>query len=282
MKIEISALTHVGKVRDNNEDAFIFCPDLSRKEWFQKDATKTIDLGKCGTLVAVADGMGGANCGEVASAITIQTLEHRFSSCCLETVVESRDSMRAFIRETVHLANQAILARVEQDAQTIGMGTTLVLVWMTDRYSVVAWCGDSRCYLYTRKQGLLRLSKDHSYVQELIDRHELTEEEAFDHPDSNLITRCLGDVDNSSELDFVDFDFKENMMLLLCSDGLCGYCDDEAIGAEVKNTYRQPEICRDNLLNLALEAGGEDNITILTVASECKKTSFMDFLKGLF
>ena len=148
--------------------------------------------------------------------------------------------------------------------ETAGMGTTIVICWLLEDIAYIAWCGDSRCYVFNKLQGLKALTKDHSYVQELVDQGKLSEEEAFTHPQNNIITRGLGDFDTEAVPDIITYTSLPGDMIMLCSDGLCGYCTDKAIEKTMKARHAQPRQCVTALLKIALEAGGGDNITVAT------------------
>lgn len=143
------------------------------------------------------------------------------------------------------------------------MGTTIVIAWILNDKAYICWCGDSRCYVFNANSGFCRLSKDHSYVQDLVDQGKLDPENAFDHPYSNIITRCLGDPTNRSNPDFRSYNLKDGDTLLLCSDGLCGLCHDEEIMQIIEENQDDLMTCKDRLIEAALEAGGYDNITIV-------------------
>lgn len=261
MKIKIVATTDTGKERTNNEDAFIICPDLSQQEWSLNETVSYIPIGKYGSIIVVADGMGGANAGEVASSIATKTVKDTFAKENVEKYLHS-DDISGLLVECVKHADDAINKRVIEDPDTSGMGTTIVLCWIIHEVAHIAWCGDSRCYVYNPHSGIKQLTKDHSYVQELVDKGELSEEEAFSHPDNNIITRGLGDIDSSSKPEIITYSIKSNDMILLCSDGLCGYCTDREIERVLKKNCTDILKCRDELLKLALDAGGYDNICI--------------------
>ena len=286
MKIRISAVTDVGKERDNNEDAYIFCPDLSQQNWQMEDTKRFVPLGQYGALLVVADGMGGANAGEVASDIAVHSISNSFSSEAVANVVDSEQSIVGLLQEAVSLADADINKHVWDVPDTAGMGTTVVVCWLLSNRMFVAWCGDSRCYLYNPDAGLKELTKDHSYVQELIDQGNITEEEAFTHPESNIITRGLGDIDVSTVPDVVVNSVASGDMLLLCSDGLCGYCTNQAIGQTLGAYYPDAVACRDALLKQALDAGGNDNICIavaMLAADDAKdESNFLSRLKQFF
>ena len=262
MKINITATTDVGHNRDNNEDAFAFCPDLSNPDWRQKHTGGYLTLEKHGALLIVADGMGGANAGEVASAVAIDSISHTFSPEAVTKAANDDEKTSELLTTAIKEADKAINMHMFDHPDTAGMGTTIVLCWVKGDKAYTAWCGDSRCYLYNDK-GLQPLTKDHSYVQELVDRGEITEEEAFTHPDNNVITRGLGEFDAAGMADITVTDVKAGDMLLLCSDGLCGYCTNEMIGKVMADSKSNIDTCAANLQQLALDVPGDDNICIV-------------------
>lgn len=256
--------THVGLVRTNNEDNFIVNPDLSQQEWFiPNDTSQTIELGAAGCLMVVADGMGGMNAGEVASAITIDTIKDTFSAQKIDEIIKSDMKIRDFLHDTVLQADRNIKKRIKEDKSTEGMGTTVVIAWIVGQKAHICWCGDSRAYLFNSKfGGIVRLSKDHSYVQQLVDEGKLDPDLAFDHPNSNIITRCLGDSNSKAKPDYVCRQLSSGDVILLCSDGLCGLCRDEEIEGVLNMEAESIEQYKNALINAALEAGGYDNVTI--------------------
>ena len=261
MKIKIAAITDVGKDRENNEDAFIICPDLGKQEWDKNLTSSYVPVSEYGSIAIVADGMGGANAGEVASAIATQTVKDTFTKETVNNCIKN-GLIDELLQKAVKKADEAIAKRMWEDPSTAGMGTTIVICWVINDTAHIAWCGDSRCYLYHPVKGLKPLTKDHSYVQELIDKGEITEEESFAHPDSNIITRGLGDEIPDSTPEVVSQPLTPNDLLLLCSDGLSGYCPNKAIENVLSSHYTDIEACRDQLLKLALDAGGYDNVCI--------------------
>lgn len=263
MNIKLTAGTNVGCIRTNNEDNFITNVDLSRPDWFlPQNPSEAISLCDEGCALVVADGMGGLNAGEVASAIAIEHVKQEFLDANLKKIVKLEKDVEKFMREIVIKADDAIKKRVEEDPTTKGMGTTLIFAWVIENKAYLSWCGDSRAYIYNPASGLQRISKDHSYVQELVDAGKLDEELAFDHPNSNIITRCLGDFKDKANPDFNIITLKKEDRILLCSDGLCGVCRDEEI-LETMNKYHEDiEECKKELINAALNAGGYDNVTV--------------------
>ena len=261
MHVAFFAKTDIGACREQNEDAFVICPNLSSPEWNHYKAS--VDLDSYGCLLAVADGMGGANAGDMAAALAVESIKSSFSSSDLASCLTSDERVRTFLDEAVASADNCIREYARQYPETVGMGTTLVLCWILEGKAYIAWCGDSRCYVFNPRYGLKALTKDHSYVQELIDRGELTEDEVLTHPDSNLITRGLGDLGTPAKADIVDYTIQPNDMFLLCSDGLCGYCTDAVIERVLRASCHNVKNCCDKLIQLALDAGGYDNICIV-------------------
>lgn len=262
MLFRLTASTNVGSVRANNEDNFIVNEDLGGREWFVPgDTSKEIALGESGAVLVVADGMGGMNAGEVASAIAIETVRDVFTLDDFSDVTGSARKIEAFLKKAITEADAKIKEKVKEDPSTSGMGTTIVIAWVIGTQVHVAWCGDSRAYLFNRNSGLVRLTKDHSYVQELVDAGKLDAELAFDHPNSNIITRSLGDSAAKARPDYISRTLSQGDMILLCSDGLCGLCRDEEI-AGVMMKAGTIEECKNDLIKAALEAGGYDNVTV--------------------
>ena len=256
LKIMLTGITDVGCKREMNEDGFALCPDLSAADWSQSGTGGFVDLSSSGAMIVVADGMGGAAAGELASGIAIETISQRFSN--ITSPLTSVSSLRAAIAT----ANEAIIRHVDTAPETAGMATTIVVAWITSTQTVVAWCGDSRCYRYRPDKGLERVSNDHSYVQQLVNAGEITEDEALTHPESNLVTRCLGDTGVSAQPEITLVDMAVGDVLLVCSDGLCGYCPDRDIESILGRYHADLPVCQEALLQAALDAGGNDNITI--------------------
>jgi len=267
MKINISAVTDVGKERTNNEDAFSFCPNIKNNDWSLSDTNGFLPLDDYGMVAVVADGMGGANAGEVASSLAIKVTKESFKEANLSAVTKSSECMRTMMESVVRKINHTIQDHVTKEPDTIGMGTTIVMLWITPNKTLAAWCGDSRCYRFSPKKGLIRISKDHSYVQSLIDNGEITERQALTHEDNSIITRCLGDADTQSEPEFINFSVDANEMIILCSDGLCGYCMDSEIEKVIYQNFTDATKCKDALLKLAYDKGGQDNITIIAMST---------------
>ena len=259
--LKIVASTNMGLVRTNNEDNFIVCPDLKKGEWLIPQSEDYLDLGEYGALLVVADGMGGANAGEVASEIAIETIKQTCSPEELKKLVFDDNSIPSFLEDAIQKANANILARSEQDEATSGMGTTIVMAWIYGNVAYITWCGDSRCYVYNSKVGLQRLSKDHSYVQELVDKGALDPEAAFDHPYSNVITKCLDGEKKHCVPESRKYEIEDGDTLLLCTDGLSGLCRDDEI-IKILSENEDLYTCKNALIEAALNNGGHDNVTV--------------------
>jgi serine/threonine protein phosphatase PrpC len=268
IKINISAITDVGKERTNNEDAIAVCSNLGTCNWDALKTSQYVELGESGAVTIIADGMGGANAGEIASSIAVKTIIDCFKNNNLKNIISEETSVYAFLKLTIDKANDAIVNYTATNPDSVGLGTTIVISWIVQEIVYVAWCGDSRCYSFNPMNCELKLlTKDHSYVQELIDKGEITIDEAIQHPDSNIITRCLGDVDTVCLPDVITYKITPGEILLVCSDGLCGYCNDWAIKKVMFNNFECLDVCCSKLLQLALDAGGYDNITISLMAT---------------
>ncbi|MCQ2324620.1 MAG: protein phosphatase 2C domain-containing protein [Paludibacteraceae bacterium] len=245
--------------RPNNEDNFQLDENLSDNQWgFTSD--KEIELGEKGALLVVCDGMGGMNAGEVASAIAVQAIKEYFSVEKLTEAILANPTK--YIASSIVAADAAIKADAKANPEHDGMGSTIVMAWLLGKKVYVGWCGDSRCYCYNPKNGLIRLSHDHSYVQELVDAGKLTEDLAFDHPNSNIITRSLGDPNGIARPDVKEYDLHNEDIILLCSDGLCGCLRDNEIENQISAHQTSMQECRDALWVADEAAGWHDNVTI--------------------
>jgi protein phosphatase len=261
---QLTAGTDVGLQRSNNEDNFIVNANLSESEWFiPKDEVSSIVLKEKGCLLVVADGMGGMNAGEVASGIAIDNIQQSFLSYHInDDIIRSAASIENFMKTAVLSADNAIKEHAEKNMETFGMGTTIIMAWILGEKVYISWCGDSRAYSFHPESGLIQLSKDHSYVQELVDEGRLDKECAFDHPNNNIITRSLGDPGRIAEPDFAEHNLRDDEMILLCTDGLSGMLRDSAIEKIMTETADDITVCKNTLIESALKEGGHDNVTI--------------------
>ena len=264
IKFKVAAKTDVGLVRTNNEDNFQVSWDLSSlpMRWVNNEVHQ---LGEKGCLLVVADGMGGANAGEVASQIAIDTIKRKFvPEEITAKVISSVDSINRFIKDTIILADRNIKTYATEHPETKGMGTTIVIAWIINDKLYIGWCGDSRAYIYNPVYGLIRLTKDHSYVQQLVDSGKLSEEEAFDFPESNIITQCLSASPQKCHPDTLakPIVLSNDDIILLCTDGLCGMIRDTEINSILNSFDGNVATLSDNLVSGAIQASGADNVTL--------------------
>jgi len=231
--ITYGAVTHVGQVRTGNEDSLL--------------ADNNVFM--------VADGMGGHNAGEVASLMAVEHLREAASGIIAET-----DLVQALVH-----ANEVIYAESMTNHLHHGMGTTLAAMVVLDNNNiVVAHVGDSRVYMWHEK-ALTRLSKDHSYVQELVDEGIVSIEEARTHPRRNIVTRALG-IDAEVDVEANTFPVTVGAWYVLCSDGLVDEISDADI-AKVLERCTTPHEASQALVDAANAAGGRDNITVIVVST---------------
>lgn len=288
IRFRIAAKTDVGLVRTNNEDNFQVATDLSsdRMQWVNN---AECFLGTKGTLLVVADGMGGMNAGEVASELAIETIREYFSADRItDEVVKNRYTIEKYMNEAIIAADARIKQESRNNPQTRGMGTTIVVGWIFDGKLYVSWCGDSRAYIYNPQAGLHQITKDHSYVQSLVDKGSIPKEDAFDFPDSNIITRSLSDASAKAKPESLlrPYELCDNDIVLLCTDGLCGMVRDNEMEYVIRNNEHDMSVLVDELIRAACNADGSDNITvclcqILSGGGVCRREIFDEYDKRL-
>lgn len=279
-KFKLGAQTNVGCVRTNNEDNFVVSADLNAGEWLlPRDCHTVFTLGNKGAMLVVADGMGGLDAGEIASRMAVDTMKEFFSADKItDEIVKDASTIRKYMYEAVVAADNAIKRKSREEKSVKSMGTTLVAAWLFDGYANIIWCGDSRGYLFNPVSGLAQVTKDHSYVQELVDSGRLLPEYAFDHPDNNIITRSLGNPQKAANPDFVRLPLQEGEVILLCTDGLNSMLRDEEIEAVMQETSNEIDTCTKALIQGALDLGGHDNVTVVLcqIVPEENKPSVQD------
>ena len=279
-KFKLGAQTNVGCVRTNNEDNFVVSADLNAGEWLlPRDCHTVFTLGNKGAMLVVADGMGGLEAGEIASRMAVDTMKEFFSADKItDEIVKDASTIRKYMYDAVVAADNAIRRKSREEKGGKSMGTTLVAAWLFDGYANIIWCGDSRGYLFNPVSGLAQVTKDHSYVQELVDSGRLLPEYAFDHPDSNIITRSLGNPQKAANPDFVRLPLQEGEVILLCTDGLNSMLRDEEIEAVMQETSNEIDTCTKALIQGALDLGGHDNVTVVLcqIVPEENKPSVQD------
>lgn len=251
--------------RSVNQDNFWICPDLTTYmatgEVAIESSDTNIALTEKGALLVVADGMGGMSAGEVASQLVIDAVKQSFLD--LGSVdLSNTGTVKQFIKQTIIKADVLMKQHAQANPDTAGMGSTIVLIWLLGETAYVGWCGDSRAYCYNTHNGLVRLTHDHSYVQELVDKGLLSEEDAFDHPHSNIITRSLGDSGEEVEPEVKSYPIHTGDIFLLCSDGLCGLLQDQEIEHTMAQNDHSIKACLNALWRKGATIGWTDNTTI--------------------
>lgn len=243
--IDIVADSHVGLIRECNEDSYAYCVDSQ----FQN------------AMVAVADGIGGHEGGDIASSLCLQTLASGWRNSNYAST-KSASKIKKFLESQVIRANQLIFDLNQSYNVQHPMGTTVVAGVFYPGFLTIAHAGDSRCYRL-RNGVLSQLTEDHSYVAELVRNNLISLEEARVHPFSHIISKSVGPVMNV-EVELNTFERKKGDRYIFCSDGLTGHLADieiETILYDAQNPY---EAVRQ-LLYASLRGGGEDNITVLCV-----------------
>ena len=237
--MQVWGVTDRGAVRQQNQDAY---------------AARVLEDGR--VIALVCDGMGGARAGNVASTMAVERFMEEFFKPGQDGPVEER------IGHAASVANQEIFARSIHDEACTGMGTTLVAVLAGEREAVILNEGDSRCY-HINAEGIILVTRDHSLVEDLVERGELTREQARTHPHKNLITRALG-AEPVLMADCFRQALEEGDYLLLCSDGLSNVVNEQEMLYEVVHGGA-PEQCCQRLLNIALSRGAPDNVTVVLI-----------------
>ena len=244
--------TNVGLVRTNNEDSF---------------AALRLAANSC--LLVVCDGMGGLESGEEASKIAIDVFVNKIRSAVSPYI--SYDRLSGFgearvseaIENAVVCANEEVLKEISRRKDEIKvMGTTLVGILLINERAYIVNVGDSRAYA-TLDGAVIQITKDHSYVQMLVEEGMLTPTEAKRHPKRNAITRAIG-ISPTVSPDFYRIDLKEGCRLLLCSDGLTNYAKSEDIESILLSDMDNVSACGE-LISCALAGGGRDNVTVIVL-----------------
>ncbi|MBB3110465.1 protein phosphatase [Paenibacillus phyllosphaerae] len=210
-------------------------------------------------IAIVADGMGGHLAGEVASQLAVDTFQEVLASTKIaELAPEERHT---FIRKAILQANDVVYDMASRNDQYHNMGTTVVALLAYPDSGVIGHIGDSRAYIWTGGT-FTQLTEDHTLVNELTKHGQISAEEAANHPRRNVLTRALG-TDEEVEVDVIDFAWKPDDVLLLCSDGLSNMVTDEQMQAVIQAQDMDIDSKTEKLLEMALQAGGDDNITVV-------------------
>ena len=264
MLIDYAAITHLGRVRKNNEDAYLVSA-LDGEEPLVNSLRPLAKHCQAGILAAVADGMGGAATGEIASreglaSVAVNLFGHwgRFNGA---KAVEA-DLLKALLHAAEE-ASSAVLRYADTERASRGMGSTLTAAVLWNGYAYLAQVGDSRAYLY-RRPDLVQLTEDQTLVREMISAGSITPEEARSHPQRSLITQALG-CPSPVRAVLGRVALRRGDRLLLCSDGLCGELVDECMEAILAMDL-SPKETVERMVEAALAHGGRDNITALLLA----------------
>ncbi|EZH67198.1 hypothetical protein DH09_04485 [Bacillaceae bacterium JMAK1] len=239
MKVELRS--DVGKMREHNEDV---C------DYFLSD-----DL----LLAVVADGMGGHKAGDVASELAIQTLREAWKK---QAPHATEEAMTTWLLHTITTANERIYEQSLTNTEMRGMGTTIVCALITKSEVISAHVGDSRLYVM-KENHISQVTHDHTLVNELFRQGQISEDEAKNHPQKNVVTRALG-TENQCNIDVLQHELSDTDTLILCSDGLSDKLSNDDFDAVLNQDIRL-EHKADQLLQLALDRGGEDNITFILI-----------------
>lgn len=231
-------ITHRGAVRAQNQDAY---------------AVRNLDDGRI--IALVCDGMGGARAGNVASAMAVELFMERF-------LARDGENDQSRMREAAAYANQEIFQRAVDDPDCAGMGTTLIAVLAGGEEAILLNEGDSRAY-HVSQDGIVQVTRDHSLVEDMVERGELTREQARTHPHKNLITRALG-AEPVLMADCFRRALAPGDYLLLCSDGLSNIVTEQEMLYEVIHGG-EADTCCQRLLDIALHRGAPDNVTVVLV-----------------
>ncbi|MEW6511671.1 MAG: Stp1/IreP family PP2C-type Ser/Thr phosphatase [Bacteroidota bacterium] len=251
--------SHVGMVRSENQDSYGKFPDGNN------------DLGHPGgQLFIIADGMGGQNAGREASAIAVRTLADTYYAGQEPSVIPN-------LRRAFAAANEAIYRKSITGPQYRGMGTTCVALVLQDGHAFIGNIGDSRVYKINQR-GITQLTNDHSKVAEMVRRGIITKDEARNHPERSHLYRAMGPRPNA-EVDFFDeMPLTSSRWYLMCTDGLFNHVSEEEMRGIVMSG--NPDRACRQLVQLANERGGSDNITVQVVKIDVNATSFSPLARG--
>ncbi|HJE86307.1 Stp1/IreP family PP2C-type Ser/Thr phosphatase [Levilactobacillus brevis] len=242
--MKVAYRTSIGKQRADNEDYV---------DVFTNQAGQH--------LAIIADGIGGHQGGDVASAMAVSHLGHEFE----QTKLTTPSAARTWITGEITAENQSIIDKSNEFADLNGMGTTLVAALYFTEEVVIASIGDSRAYLLRDRQ-FRQLTEDHSLVNELVKRGEISKQAARHHPQKNVIIRSLG-ISTDARFDLNTYPLVPEDQLLLCTDGLTNMVTDAEIQQVLLSDHTPAEKC-DRLIEMANAAGGLDNITVLIIAND--------------
>lgn len=257
MQVHLFASTDKGQIRLHNEDFFhcVIPTDTLPNQQIQ--------VNEKGILLIVADGMGGTNAGEIAAQIAVETIQQQFSQ--MPNRLETEQDRTYFLQTLLIDAHKAIVRHGKRHPDCANMGTTAIVAWLVNDKAWVAWCGDSRCYVFRQGQPFSPLTNDHSVVWAEVLKGNLTAEQARLHQNSHILLQSLGNAASTPRPDCIVYPLHNGDRLLLCSDGLNSMLSDEQLEQILlENTTSNPANLNTALINAANKAGGRDNITVIT------------------
>lgn len=235
----------------------VFVTDVGRVRSVNEDCTWVDQLESGYTLAIVADGMGGHQAGDIASRMAVDIITEDLGSLPAGL---SAEACGEELKKAILHANEAVFRKASKHVEYHSMGTTVVAGIFAGRDGVIAHIGDSRAYHFRHGQ-LVQLTDDHSLVNELLKNNQISAEEATMHPHRNVVTRALG-TDEQVEVDLNRVSLEPGDILLLCSDGLSNYVTPEQMALTLGSEDLGLQGRADRLLQLALNAGGDDNISV--------------------
>ena len=262
--VHVFGRTDVGRMREHNEDAFVVA-DLTRGNATLQPEVRSHAIGDRGSLFMVADGMGGAAAGEIASAMAIEAVLRELSDALAIAEPPSEDTFATAIKRATATANAEIHAFALEHPEFRGMGTTATVAGVLGDTVYVAQVGDSRAYL-VRGGVAQQITKDQSLMQKLVEAGELTQEEAEQSERRNIILQALGPEPNI-KVDLTSQQLRRGDVLVLCSDGLSGQVRTEDIATVISTEPDLMSACK-RLIDKANDAGGPDNITVIAARFE--------------
>ncbi len=233
--------------------------DIGLKRTTNQDSFYTGEFDNGAVFAVVCDGMGGANAGNIASEKTANLISNYIIKSYTSKM--NAQGIETMLRAAVDTANSEIYSLSKSSSEYSGMGTTLVAAFCVDNLVHIVHVGDSRAYLVGR-DDISQLTVDHSVVQSMVESGEIDESEAKNHPNKNIVTRAIGVTDDIM-CDYTIAIKPENSVILICTDGLSNYLDNQTILNTVQNTEKDE--CAGKLVKLANDAGGNDNITVVLI-----------------
>ncbi|HJR15613.1 MAG TPA: Stp1/IreP family PP2C-type Ser/Thr phosphatase [Gemmatimonadales bacterium] len=264
VRVSVFGKTDLGRTREHNEDTFLVA-DLSTGNSSLQPEVRCHEIGARGSLFMVADGMGGAAAGELASAMAADLIYRHMATAWASDAGDTPDQFAYRMREAVELANAQIHSYAREHPEVRGMGTTVTAAGVLQDNLYLTQIGDSRAYL-VRGSEAFQLTKDQSLMQRLVDAGELTQDEAEHSERRNIILQALGP-DPRVKVDLTRQAIRRGDTLILCSDGLSGIVRREEFAQMVSEHADLPSLC-SALIDLANERGGPDNITVVTARFE--------------